>query len=250
MSEDRALADAPEPEDELDDQPEDEIEPDEPAEGDQPDAEPAEPNEPLAEPARRPQGRGDQRIRQLANNNRELRERLARLEGQLQAPIHRPPPVDTEREEREFAERLRMLAPDEAAREVGNRIEQRTNQRLLQQEIRIGDQLDRQAFSQLQRDEPAARRLANEVERVLMEERNQGRNPARETIYTYLAGKEMRERAGKAGAQQRREGQRRIASQTTRPGNSRSTAAAPAQRRGQGDSEEAILERWGDTPLW
>jgi hypothetical protein len=109
--------------------------------------------------------------------------------------------------------------------------------------------LDRQSFAQLQRDEPAARRWADQVERVLTQERAQGRNPTRETVYTYLAGKEVRSRSGRDTEQQRRTGARRIAAQTTRPGSARSTAATPAQRRGDEFSEQSFLERWGDTPL-
>lgn len=205
---------------------------------------------PAARPEAKPPTRAERRFQKLSNDLRTEREARIRLEGQVQGrqPAQQPI-VDRAAEDREFAERIRLLAPEEAAMAVGQRVEQRTYQALMQQELRIGDTLDRQSFAQLMRDEPAARRLSDQIEAVLAAERQAGRNPTRETVYTYLAGKELRDRSGRAAAQQRRTGQARIAAQTTKPGNSRSTATPTGARRSGGDSEREIEERWGDTPL-
>jgi hypothetical protein len=249
MSEDRSSAAAPEPED-LDLDPEDEdLEPADPDE----DLDPDEPDpEPRVAPEPRQPSRYERRVRSLNEQIRTEREARLRLEGQLQArPAPHVPQVDPRVEEQQFMEQLRMLSPEDQAMAVGRRVQDTTSRALQAQRLEFADMMDRQSFTQLQRAEPAAKRLSDKVEQLLASERAAGRNSPREVIFSYLLGSELREKAARAGDQQRRTGQRRIAAQTTRPGNSRSTVASHGGRRSADDnSQEAILERSGDIPLW
>lgn len=217
--------------------------------------EPAEEVETTAETTRttpnRP-GRAERERTRRIEAERQLqieRENRARLEGQLQGRQPPAAPVDPAAEERAFLDSLQMLSSDQQALAIGRRVEQRTSQALMGMELRIADRLDKERFDRLTRDDPVAQRLAGRVEELIAAERMQGRNPDRETALNYLAGKELREKSGRAAAEQRRIGQRRIAAETTRPANSRSTAAAGNARRSDTNSEAAIEERWGDTPL-
>jgi hypothetical protein len=253
MSEERQpldpAADA-DPDIEIVDQPDDPDIPDEPDEPLDPDAAELPPAAGHAEPASPRPSRGNDHIRRLREERQKLAERNAYLEGQLSRPAPAAPPqIDQAAADRAFAESLRMMAPDEAAMAVGHRVEQRMAQQMQRLELGAADRIDAQEFRSIQGAEPAAKRLADRVEQTLASERSQGRNPSRLTIYTYLLGEELRTRAATAATTQRRAGASRIAAQQTRPGNSRSTAPAPDGRRADDQSERAILERWGDTPL-
>jgi hypothetical protein len=252
MSEDRNSAAAPEPED-LDLDPEDEdlepADPDEVLDPDEPDP------EPRARATESPVSRGSRTVATLRKERQEEREARIRAEAQLEAYRQQPrqavPQVDPRVEEQQFMEQLRMLSPEDQAMAVGRRVQDTTSRALQAQRLEFADMMDRQSFTQLQRAEPAAKRLSDKVEQLLASERAAGRNSPREVIFNYLLGSELREKAARAGDQQRRTGQRRIAAQTTRPGNSRSTVASHGGRRSADDnSQEAILERSGDIPLW
>jgi hypothetical protein len=253
MSEDRNGQDLPEPEDELDQ----EVEEEPTEDSEEPEPLETEPEEAPAEPPRRERGgRANERIRQLNRERNELRERLARLEGQVsvhQAP--QQPQVSQAELDRQEAEQLQLMSPDQQARYFSQKTERAVSQALLQHQVQTADQIDRLAFDRFCERYPAAERLTRQVEDVLAGERRAGRNPSRETVVKYLLGDELLKRGTRAAGEQRRTGRQRIAREQSRPGNARSTAAPQGRSRSNGEMSDAdfidAFERQhGDTPLW
>lgn len=210
------------------------------------------------EPARpAPQTREERRVnalrereRELKEENRRLRADFDRMLAQSRAPAPAAPdPYRQAEMQRLEAERLAMMAPHEQQAYHTQKVEQMVNERLLRAELTTADRLDRQNFAQLQRDEPAARRLAQEVEDGLILARQNNMNPTREAIYNVLIGQEVRNRMKQQTEKQRARGRQQIARETTRPGSTSSTAPAPRrgeQKRSEDLSEAELLERIGD----
>jgi len=142
------------------------------------------------------------------------------------------------------------MDPAQQAQAITRRIDGQVNARLLRTELGVFDRLDKQSFDQFTRDHPGASKFTSQVEQVLASERQAGRNPTRETIVKYLIGEDFLRRSQTTTARERTQQQRRIAAQTTRPTNARSTVPAGERRPGSGPATEAeIEERWGETPL-
>lgn len=238
----------PEPED-LGVEPEEAEEPEEPEETggvEPPEPEPGAVRQPAAP------GRGDRRIESLARRARELEDTnrllMQRLLAQSAAPQQpQPDPARQAAEEQAELERVSMLAPHEQGKYWRDKFAQEANQRQMLTELRVSERIDRADFERLQRDEPAAKRLAARVEEMLVQARNAGMNPPREQIYNALLGEEVRTKARAAAARTVRTTERRTAAQTTQPG--RPASGVPANRRPTGFSEEAFEAQFGDMPI-
>jgi hypothetical protein len=216
--------------------------------------EPVEPESPIEEPepTKRP-GRAErerERRRTVERQYQEEREARIRLEAQLQAARPAQPYVDQAEEARREQEQIALMSPDQIGRYFYEKGQREQRQLLLQMQIQTGDTLDRQGFERFCERHPTANRFAAQVEHVLIAERQQGRNPTRETIARYLLGDELLKRATKETPRQRQRGQHLIEQERTKPTNSRSTVAPNTGRRTGGDSEAEIFERIKDGPLW
>lgn len=180
------------------------------------------------------------RAREAEAERKRLQEHIFR-----QQPQPQPPPVDPYRQaelDRLEAEQVAMLPVDQQIRHYVQKALQPVQRELANSRVQTGDQLDRQIFAGIKRDEPSARRLEPQVEEYLAAARAQGMNPTREAIYNLLIGQEVRQKAVRQAEAQRRTGRRRIASQTTRTGVGRSTAAGPRQGR-RDDTESGLDDR-------
>jgi hypothetical protein len=180
-----------------------------------------------------------ERLKQESEENRRLRDQLLTQTRQPAAPP--PDPYRRVEEERQEAERVAQMMPHEQAAYYARKTEQQFSQQLMRQNLETRDLFDRQIYQSLCAQEPMAQRLANEVENTLAQARNQGMNPTREAIYNLLVGQEVRNRAKKQTDRQRKNGQARIAAQTTQPGGSRSTAAGG--RRAAADPDAGLEDR-------
>lgn len=188
-------------------------------EDEEPEPEEAEPPELEAEPEpeRRPERRSSQTIRQLRERAQRAEAERDIYRSQAQTPQRQQAPDPAAQQQRLEAEyqRIGMLLPEQQAQAY---------HQMMQREVALArlesfDMNDRSHFQRMQDQYPAARRLANEVEQVLQQQRNQGiYSFSREQIFDYLLGRETRTRSGRAAEQQRRNGARNVARQTTRPG--------------------------------
>jgi len=228
----------------------DESEGGEPAgEGEEPEAGEREP------PPQRQPSRAERRIAALRKERREQAEEIKRLRAvqeqaltQTRQPAPQPDPYRQAEQQRQEAEWLALQPPDVVARHVANQALQPLQQQMARQQVEFADRLDRQSFDSFAASRPAAQRMAAAVERTLAEARQGGMNPTRQAVYHLLLGRQVDERASRQIAQQRKTGQRRIASQRTTGAAPRSNA--PAQRRGRADdSDEALIARLKNTTV-
>lgn len=183
--------------------------------------------------------RGDRRFQTLSNDLRAERERTAELKGRLdQLLATQPRPQQGETPEAR-AQRRALLTAEERINEDLLEARQIHARDMQQLQFTITDGNDRAAYSAKATVDPLFKKWEPKVEAELATLRSQGMTAPREKIMYYLIGKAAVE--GRQGTRetQRANGQRRIARQTTRPGNSGSDVAA--QRR-QGSSLERRLE--------
>lgn len=193
---------------------------------------------------RRPRGRS--REATLSRENIELRERLARLEGQVQQPRQQTPQFDPEQQRRAAAERLerlRNMDPIDAILTVEREAQQGLVGYMSQQMMQVRDEADQARWeATCERDRTAAR-LSSQVEDMVARARQQGTYLPRQMAYAQVYGQEALRRRGQVSQTQRRQGQRRIAAQTTRPGGGGSDVArAAAGQRDQDAADEEFLK--------
>lgn len=246
MSEDRT-GQEPDATDELNlDDPEidDEIDPLEPAESSEP-AEPAEPLEPAARPTRAERLARFQQ-RRIQEQEEELKRwRDAALQRQPAQPTFTPPPdpMRQAQADREEQERVAQLPYEEQSRYWARKEGESMRQQMLRQQLETRDMLDRSNFSQIMSAKKLPARYATEVENLLIQARQQGMNPSRDWLLNAVIGKEVLEKQSRETERQRRNGAARIASQTTTPARTGSTAATAGGRRNvnQDAEDEALL---------
>ncbi len=221
----------------------------EPAEGETEEEEP----EGQAQPEVRPR-RGPSRQARLSRENTELRERLARVEGRLDAPRPQAPQFDPEAQRRadeEFYERLRNegIDPVEATRRITERVANRERQAFGGVVLQMQNDADRRDFAALARSDRNAARFRDEVEEIAGQIVRTGNVPNREVIFERLLGREVRQRASRVVAPQRRAAAGRVARETTRAnGGGGDVARSQGRSRNQDDADEALLRnlRAGD----
>jgi hypothetical protein len=188
--------------------------------------------------------------RAVQEAKRTAREAAARAQA-LEAEVAQ---LRAERAAREAAAaQPKEETPEQEAQKLASMtIEERLDYRLAKSEARhareIGlanfrsaDMADKASYEAKASSDPRRKRLANEVEQLLMSERRANRDFPRDTIYYFLLGQKVeqgsaaRDKAARAGAQ-------RIQRQTARADSGRSDRAAP--RRGESDPNSiAALEK-------
>jgi hypothetical protein len=169
-----------------------------------------------------PRGRARDTIRTLRQRSQEAERRTADLQRQVdELRTSRQPafdPAAAQRAEAEEIERISMLPPAEQTAAIIEKVRRESRQQAAQIELRNFDRSDISAWSAAKRDDPHARRLDTEVERILNLRRQNGDYSLdRVTIFDALRGKEIRERRATVAPRQRAAARRRVAGQTTRP---------------------------------
>lgn len=203
--------------------------------------------------APQPATRGSPRVRRIVNENAELRERLARLEGAQSVrsqPLIDPAQAAQQQRERFQAEFNRRFQEDPAAAQqwmwdIG---QQQFGQAIASSEQRIMDRQDQREFDALCRSDRLAARYKDQVERDVQTLKSQGMIYVdRQMLLDRIVGQDMRRRASQEGPRQRAQAQRRVQRQTTRPGSGRGDGAANRGRRGSEDEDDIALLR--NTPV-
>lgn len=143
------------------------------------------------DPPARTRSRGETRLQKLANERNELRERLARLEGERDASNrHSPQPTRDPRAEYEREQALlTTMTADEKIAYYDNKNRQEFGRALQEVQASGQDKLDRIEFRDLCRDNKAYKSVAEQVEAKVKELRSRGQPvPEREVIAKFLIG--------------------------------------------------------------
>lgn len=169
----------------------------------------------------RPLSRSERRFQKLANETREAKEEAANAKRRLdEIERQRNIPNAEEMRRRELVEEeeARLAGPEAFADLKIRRSEGRIAAQLNGMAFRQADIDDKASFRELAADHPAIKAIAAEVEETLAQYRRNGNNPTREAVAKYLLGDRLLKRAPAQQRRQVKDGQRRVAAQTTRRG--------------------------------
>jgi hypothetical protein len=216
---------------------------------------PIEDESPPEEPRTQRRDRG-RRERQAAVI-RESRERIERLERELQASrqTQQAPRIDPyEQARRDEAERQQVasLPYEQQGLYWAQKSEQRVAAALAQQRADLADQIERSSWESRCAADPMRRRYQDRVEQTLATYPPGQPRPPREAVYRYLIGDEIDKKRASDGGRQRRQAAQRVRSQTTQPSNGRSDAPRERGNESSDNSVEALRRRvYGSgRPLW
>jgi hypothetical protein len=147
-------------------------------------------------------------------------------------------------------DQLPMLPADQIASYYHNKALRTVGEAMSRQEFTISERLDKSSWDAACRSSVRRERFTAQVEETLRSERQQGRNPDRETIYRYLLGDEIERQAGRRAPGQRQAAARRVRSQATQPGSSRSDVARDRQPAASGQDYDGAIARMRGKALW
>lgn len=184
--------------------------------------------------------RRDRRIETLTTQLAEEKRNREDLNRRLDAVLtnqHRPPQGETPEAR---AQRLALLTPEDRMTTEMHETRQAFHRDMAVMQFQTQDANDKSAFQAKATVDPLYKKWDSRVEAELAELRRQNMTAPRERIMYYLIGKNAVEGRGAVKFGQRREAQRRVERQTTRPTNSGSDVSAP--RRERGNSLERRLE--------
>lgn len=204
--------------------------------------------DPLEElPAR--QTRGNSRQAVLSRQNRDLRERLARLEGHVEATArpqpapHQDPRIEQQREQ----ELLSTMTAEEKISYFRDKDHRDFGQALRSIEQRNEDRLDKIDFRAACAEDPALKAVAKEVETL------KAKNPgvSREVLATYVIGQKYRQGGMKAALKKQQSAAATARKQKTRPPAGGGDVAVEARRGAPKTARERLeaAEAKGMRPL-
>ena len=181
-------------------------------------------------PAEVRRSRGANRFQTLSNENKELKQRLERLEGSFTAP-RGPSPEEIARQQAQRQQHLLSLDPESRTQFLLEEQRAEFRNELAQIRFQTADSTDRTNFQTLARNNRAYAAVADEVERILQTERAAGRpGGARETLAQWVIGKRAVERASAATSRQTKRAVIGKAREQGRPGNGRGDVASPGRQ--------------------
>ena len=173
--------------------------------------------------------RRSDRYQRLANENRDLRERMDRAERERENERQQWQRQQQQLNDQQERERLNLMTPEERAEYRVNQHEQRTNARLQQSELRMLMQMDKSAYDAKAASNPVYRRMQEAVEQRFSEQSRIGQPTDRETILKFLLGEQALNGAATAG-KQRRAATRRVENERVRPAAGKSSATPPVRK--------------------
>jgi hypothetical protein len=195
------------------------------------------------EPAQRKPSRAQSRIqtltRTLAEEKAE-RQRIDRELADLRAEQRQRQQAAQQESPTEKAARRALMSDVEIMREDLQESEKRTSALLHQQAIRQQEESDKLLYNSILRESPHLKKYEAEVEKVRKEQHERGVFVPREVLLDLAIGRAARAAATRAAPKAKKDGQRRIEGQTSRPAQARGDTATARGK--QGDSPEKRLE--------
>lgn len=191
---------------------------------------------------RRP-SRAQSRIQSLAETVRTEkaeRQRIERELSELRAAQQQRERQNQQESPEARAARRALMDPTEVMREDMRESEQRTAHQLHQLRMENQEANDRSSYNTILRDAPHLKKYDGEVEKIRLEQQAKGMFVPREVLLDLAIGRAARAAATRQAPKAKKEGQRRIEGQQSRPAQARGDTGT--QRGRQGDSVEKRLE--------
>jgi hypothetical protein len=183
--------------------------------------------------------RGSQRFQRLNDDNRALKDELARLRQERQEEQRRQWARDQAVTEQQERERLALMTDSERADYRISKMERQWSAQAAQDRAQIHFLMDKNSFDAKATVHPIYKKYAPEVERRFQEQLAKGQPVEREVIFRYLLGDRSLEMALKSGGQARA-ARKRVENEGVRPSNSKGDSATSRGR--QGDTPESRLK--------
>ena len=184
--------------------------------------------------------RGVSRQQRLANENRDLRERLERLERQPTTPAQAGPQEETEEA---FKARMALLDPVARMEATLERSQRNTAMTIQRMALQNQETTDKAMYDAKAAVDPRYKRWSAAVEAKRTELMNMGQIVPREAVLKFLLGERIL--AGGGSKEVRRaqaRGQDRITRQRTQPSGGRSDVRADRRQLSDADARKKRLE--------
>ena len=175
------------------------------------------------------QQRTGNRYQRLANENREYRERLDRLERERQNEREQWQRQQQQLNEAQERDRLALMTPDEKIQYYIQQDRQQNNARFNQLQMQTAMQLDKSSYDAKAAVNPVYRRMADQVEAMFQEQLRKNQPTDRETILFHLIGK--RAVNGAENSRPRQQARRRVENQRVAPTSGKGDTARRAETR-------------------
>jgi hypothetical protein len=186
-------------------------------------------------PAPKPPSRAARRIQELDRRVQAAETRASEAERRANEALQRNTSATSIEQERRDAEAYALMSFDERVTHDRRKDQQRIEQLEQRQNILYADLADQNAWNRIVASEPAAARMAKQVDDTLAQERAAGRNPSRENVFNVLYARQMRERAVKVAPKQRAAGRQAVERQQVAQPRGRSDVAASGGRQQAND---------------
>jgi len=174
-------------------------------------------------------GSARERYQRLANENRELRERMDRAEREREQERQTWALQQQQFSDQQERERLNLMTPEERSEYRIQQFERNNNARLQQSEMRMLMHMDKANYDTQAASNPVYRRMASEVERVFQEQVRKGQPVERQVILENLIGKQALNGAANSGTQ-RRAARKRVEQERVAPSSSRSSTTVQSRK--------------------
>lgn len=186
------------------------------------------------EPPKRSKSDREENLGKLRRENRDLHERIERLE---RGGTRQPDPAaaaEAQRREREEDEQVILSAdPARISQHFATKVERRLEGRVNQVVSAVVDTADRTEFRSLCAENQSVAAVKDEVERRLQVARSNGLNPKREALAFYIIGERVAQRAKGSRTRQERRAATDRDRQRARPGAARSDVSSRRERGGR-----------------
>lgn len=169
------------------------------------------------------QPRGSARFQRLANENREYRERLDRLERDRENERQQWQRQQADLTAAQERDRLALMTPEERAEYRISQHRSETQREIQQLRIQTAMQTDKALYDAKAQNNSVYRRMASEVEVLFQEQVRKGQPTDRETILYHLLGKQAVN--GAVNAKPRQQARRRVEGQRVAPSSSKGDTA-------------------------
>lgn len=186
----------------------------------------------------RPKGRATKAVleakriaREAAAETARVRQELESLRAERERERNRQQVESPEQE----AARLALMTVEERVDYKLRKSEEKHTRELAAATFAAADAADKAAFEAKGAYDPRYKKYAPDVERLILQERQAGRNFPRDTILKFVLGEKVLANQAKVDAQRAR-GRENIRRQTTQPPSGRSDRAPARQRAGRGDT--------------
>lgn len=190
--------------------------------------------------------RGDARIQSLANENREFKRQLAELQAAQQHRQQPPDPYAAQRAQQIEQERLSLMDPEQRFQYQLEKLQSQQQADMQRLRFEMHDSADQARFDALKSTNKLAAAYAPEVDRIIKQERAEGRNVSREVALKFAIGEKYLAEASKASAKQRVQANGRVATQRTSPTN---PGGMQREGRAAGDDLASLERRLKDVPV-